>query len=337
MGVSYITATILTIALLVINLVWLGINISLWISNGIQYMLQGMNFVERIHYSIYLKWILLADLLWFAGVLIFLASRKYYKTDPNLHYLQHNPIDGPKICVVIPAYNEEEAIEQVVRDFLIQRYVKHVIVIDNHSSDKTAVIAEMSGAKVVVNHKNMGLAYSCTIGLAEALKTDSNIICLTEGDGTCSGHDIEKMIPYLDNCDLVVGTRQLQVLSEKENQNSMTYVWANYYLAKLIQLKFFSLLHRGVVSFTDVGCIFRLIRREAMEKIIDEFFNQRGNVIPGLDFTVFMSIVAIQNELKIVEVPITFKRRIGESKTRSDRRLKALEIGFRYIWCILSR
>ena len=47
---------------------------------------------------------------------------------------------------------------------------------------------------------------------------------LTESDGTYSGLDISKMIPYLDNCDMVVGTRQVQILNERGNQNSTIYV-----------------------------------------------------------------------------------------------------------------
>jgi len=336
MGVLYVAMALLFVGLVIVNLVWLGINISIWVSNGLQFILQGMNFVESIYFSVYLKWILLADGVWLLAAFIFALSRKHYKTDTKLHYLNYEPIKEPRICVIIPVFNEERVIGQVVSDFINQKNVKHVIVIDNNSTDNSKMIAEKAGAKVIQNKKNMGLAYSCVVGYQESLKTDANIVALTEGDGTCSGYDLTKMVPYLDNCDMVIGTRQLQVLSEKGNQNRMTYVWANYYLAKLIQIKFFSLLHRGVVSFTDVGCIYRTIRKDSLAKIIDKFYGPNGKVIPSLEFTVFMPIIALQKNLRIIEVPVSFKKRIGYSKTRSDKGLKAFKIGMKYVWCILS-
>ena len=74
----------------------------------------------------------------------------------------------------------------------------------------------------------------------------------------------------MNNTDVVIGTRQIQVLTEKGNQNSVLHVWGNFILAKVIQFKYFSLLHMGIVSLTDVGCLYRLMRRDALEKIVDE-------------------------------------------------------------------
>ncbi len=336
MGIFYVTVALAFVVLLIVNVVWLVINLYLWATNGIQYLLQGMNFAERLYYSIYLKWILLADGIWFSCALIFAIKRKHYKTDPELYYLKYDPIKNPTICVVIPTYNEEQAIVGVVKDFLSQKNLKHVIVVDNHSTDNTAEIAERRGAKVIRKKENLGLAHSCVMGLKEALKTDANMIALVEGEGTCNGYDLAKMVPYLDNCDMVVGTRQLQVLSEQGNQIKMIYVWGNFLLAKLIQIKFFSLLHMGVVNFTDVGCMYRVIRREALEKIIHKFTRPgTDDVIPGLEFTVFMTIEALNSNLRIVETPITFKKRIGVSKTGSDKKLKAITIGLKYLWYIL--
>src|SRR3970282_2931025 len=98
---------VIFVVLVITNLVWLGVNLTIWATNGLQYLLEGMNFVERLYYSVYLKWILLADGIWLCGVLIFAIGRKQYKTDLNLHYLQYNPIKEPTISVIIPAFNEE--------------------------------------------------------------------------------------------------------------------------------------------------------------------------------------------------------------------------------------
>ena len=88
----------------------------------------------------------------------------------------------------------------------------------------------------------------------KTLKCDVDIIGISESDGSSIAYDIKKMLPYFENCDMIVGTRQNQILTEKGNQNKVMHVWGNFCLAKLIQIKYFSLLHAGVINLTDVGC-----------------------------------------------------------------------------------
>lgn len=339
MGFIFSVLIISAIVLFLINFVFALVNFIVWSTEGINAIFQGQNLTERIIYSTYFKWIIIADVTWLILTLIFIFSRKQYKTNSELYYLTHKPITETKICVIIPAFNEEPVIEKVVNDYINQKNVEHVYVIDNHSSDNTVKIAEACGASVIKKEKNMGYAHSCVMGLKKSLETDANIIVLTEADGTFAGGDLEKMVPYLDNVDMVIGTREIQVLSEKGNQNKMFYVWGNFLLAKLIQLKFFSLQHMGIVSLTDVGCAYRCIRKEALEKIIDQFSNsETGEVLvkpkSGL-FALFMTMLGIKNDLRVVEIPITFKKRIGISKTQSDKKSKAIRYGLEFFWFIL--
>ena len=336
MGLFYIAVAASFLILFIINLVWLGLNLYFWINYGLQALLEGRNFVEGIYFSTYLKWIFLADAIWLSILIAWSIKRKHYRTEEDLNYLKYNKINEPSICVVIAAYNEKFAIESVVKDFIDTQNVDQVIVVDNCSTDGTPDIAEKCGAKVIRKDRNMGWPHSFVVGMKEALKTNCNIIVLAEGDGTLNAYDLSKMIPYLDNCDMVLGTRQIQILSEKGNQIKMVYVWGNYFLAKAIQIKFFSLLHMGVVNLTDVGCIYRAIRKKPLEKIIHEFTKPDSEeVIPGEEFTLFMTIKALRNNLKIVEIPISFKKRVGISKTGSDKKLRAIVIGLKFLWFIL--
>ena len=253
----------------------------------------------------------------------------------------YDPIKDPKICIFIPTYNEEKNIELVICDYKKRRNVNNIIVIDNHSSDKTVEIARSCGVQVVTKDSNMGFAHSCVVGMKEALKTDSNTVIFTECDGTFSGIDIEKMTPYLDNCDMVIGTRQIQVLTEKGNQNSILHVWGNYFLAKLMQLKYFSLLHLSVVELTDVGCMHRCVKKDMLEKIIDKFTRTNSDEViignkSGL-FAILMTMIGIENNFRIVEIPITFKKRLGISKTQADKKTNALRYGLSFFWYILIR
>jgi len=340
MGKLYTALAISFTILVLANLIFFIINIIFWATNGLQALLDGMNFVERIYYSVYFKWILLGDALWLVFLLIFMVSRKHYKTDPEKHYLNYLKQFEPKICVVLPTFNEEKSVGDVIKNFMKQKQVKDIVVVDNNSNDKTIEIAKKFNVTVVTKDVNKGYADSCLIGLTEALKTDSNVIVLSDADGTFDGSDLSKIIPYLENCDMVIGSRQIQVLTEKGNQNSMFYVWGNLFIAKLMQIKYFSLLHMGVVQLTDVGCAFRAIRSDSLSKIIDELSNSKNKKAMKSKnwlFTLMMTMTCIENDLKIVEVPITFKKRIGESKSEANKKSKGILYGFAFIWYIISR
>ena len=309
----------------------------MWVIEGVQSIIEGTTLLENIYFSDYLKWILLSDAIWLLSTIGFMLGRKHYKTDSRLHYLQYKQTSNPTICVIIPTFNEELSIEHVVKDFINQKFVKSVIVIDNNSSDKTADIAEKCGAQVIRKLKNKGYSHSLVMGLKEALKTDANIIATTEADGTYNAYDLEKMVPYLDNCEMVIGTRQNQVITEKGNQNSVFHVWGNFFLAKLIQMKYFSLLHVGVVNLTDVGCVYRIIKREALEKIIEKLtYPNSDKAVGGIGIGLYLTMSGIENDLRILEVPVTFNKRIGVSKIRSNEFPTAMKVGFRFFWLIVT-
>jgi len=324
--------------LFIINLAWFGWNIFLWVNNGIQFLLEGMNFAERLYESILLKWILLTDVIYIIIIIISSIIRKSYKTDHTAYYLQHQPIKNPKISISLNVFNEEQVVEKVVKDFINQKNVTDVIVIDNHSTDDTVKIAKKYGAKTITKEINKGYADSWVLGLKESLKTDANIIAIADIDGTYNAYDLSKMAAYLENCDMVVGNRLVQSLTEKGNQNTMFYVWGNWILAKLYQLKYFNLVHRGHIQISDVGCSFRCFRREALEKIIEKFDITKNENIKKFDDTtvlLYTNNIAIKHDLKVIEIPITFNRRRGQSKYTGSNR-KGIKFGFIMLWYIIK-
>ena len=324
--------------LFVTNIIWIVLNLYFWATAGIDIVLSGSEkgLFQNIYYSLYFKWIVFADVLWIISSVIFMLKRKHFKTDPTQHFLKYNPMNSPRICVTIAAYNEHDSIGQTVKDFIEHRYVQSVIVVDNKSTDDTASLAEKHGAKVIRQDKNRGYAHSYAIGLKEALKTDTDIIAIADADGTINAYDLDKMIPYLVNCDTVVGTRQVQIFTQKGNQNSIMHVWGNYWLAKLIQFKYFSLHHFGIINLSDVGCIFRVIKKESLEKLSDQLIDQKtGGAIGGLAFFLYLTMKSIEKDLRIVEIPLTFNKRIGKSKTRSDEKITGIKYGLIFLKFIL--
>jgi len=336
MGKLFALSGISFFCLFILNLAWMILIIISTFSGGIQTVLQGERLTEVILLSVYTKWILLADILWICSFTIFVVSRKQYKTDIELHYLTYKPLDEIRICLVIPAYNEENSIERVISDFKKQKFVKHVIVVDNHSSDDTVTISKKLGAIVIEKDENKGFGHSILLGLRESLKTDANVILSTESDGTYNGYDVEKMLSYLSNSDMVIGSRYTQVLSEYDTQNSIMHIWGNIFLAKLIQIKYFSLKHLGAINLTDVGCGMRLMRRSCLEEIISSLSTKNSEQPFASDsIQIHMTMLTIEKNLRLVEIPITFSKREGKSKLRSDEFFNGLKWGLKFLWFIL--
>jgi len=236
----------------------------------------------------------------------------------------------PRICVALTAYNDEESIHGAAKDFGNQKHVIKVIAVDNNSHDLTSKKASEAGADVALE-KQQGYGFACIRGLQEALRVEAaNIIVLCEGDGTFSGKDIDKLLPYLDNVDMVLGNRLVYGFADSDSQLDHFLTWGNWFLAKLIQFKYWDSRFWGKTRLHDVGCTFRMVRREALEKIIDQF------TVGSYHFSPHMIMVAMANGLSVIEVPVTFHKRVGKSKGAGHSHLRATRIGLQMLWHIVT-
>lgn len=226
-----------------------------------------------------------------------------------------SPLPDSRVAVGMTAYNDELSIACAAADFASQERVSGVVVVDNNSADRTSEEAAKAGVKVV-RESVQGYGACCMRALREALAMDADIICLVEGDCTFSGTDLKKMLAYVENADMVVGTRTTMELNTPDSQLNPSLRLGNILMSKLLQVRFRS------VRLTDVGCTFRVIRRPALEKIMDQLR------VTGNHFSCEMILVALKNNLMVIEIPVTLKKRVGESKGVGGNVLKAAATAF---------
>ncbi len=240
----------------------------------------------------------------------------------------HSKSVGP-VVVVLPALNEEQGIQRVVRDFVTAPGVGSVIVVDNGSNDRTQELATSAGARVV-SEPARGYGHACLRALAEGLRSGHPVIVLCEADGTFRAEDLEKFAAYLKHADLVLGSRTHGFLLNSNSQLNSFLALGNLFVAKLLQFRYWDWGIGGRVRLTDAGCTYRAIRAEALRKILPVL------EVGGNHFGPHMVMVALEHGLRTVEVPVTFWRRVGTSKGGNATWRAAFTLGQVMIWHILT-
>ncbi len=232
-------------------------------------------------------------------------------------------------AVVLTALNEEEAIEQAVRNFASAPGVGAVIVVNNGSDDRTRLLAAAAGAHVVQEERR-GYGHACIRALAEGLRSGHPIVILCEGDGTFRAEDVEKLTAYLKHADLVIGSRTHGALLSGDSQLNSFFALGNVFIAKLLQFRYWDWKIGGRLRLTDVGCTYRAVRAEALRRILPAL------EVGGSHFGPHMVMVALEHGLRVVEVPVTFWKRIGNSKGGNASWRKGFFLGLSMIWHILT-
>lgn len=203
----------------------------------------------------------------------------------------------PIIKVIIPAYNEQDSIANVIND--IPKIVDEVIVISNNSTDNTEINAENAGATVLKEHRE-GYGYACLKGMdyIGRQKVKPEIIVFLDGDYSDYPEQLTEIIhPILnDNIDFVIGSR----VKELRETGAMTpqQVFGNWLATSLMKLFFGA-------KFTDLGP-FRAIKYEKLLrlKMRDKTYG----------WTVEMQLKALKQDLTYTEFPVKYRNRIGISK-----------------------
>ena len=224
-----------------------------------------------------------------------------------------------RVSVVLPAYNEAANIAHAVGDFRAVDPVDEVLVVDNNSRDGTGDFARAAGARVVAETRQ-GYGHALRRGLREAT---GDYVILAEPDGTFVARDVIKLLSYADEFDLVMGTRTTKELIWTRANMGWFLRVGNVAVAKLLQLLF------GGPSLSDCGCTLRLIRREALRQIEPDLS------VGGSHFLPEMVVLALLRRLRVIEIPVNYRGRVGASKITGSR-VTTLKVGTRMIGLILD-
>jgi glycosyltransferase involved in cell wall biosynthesis len=202
------------------------------------------------------------------------------------------------LSVVIPAFNEEGAIRDTVKDVhetLAKAEVDaEVIVVDDGSTDNTRQEAEASGARVLCKPENMGYGAALKTGIAAG---DSDYVAIIDSDGTYPPSNLPEMLELARSADMVVGSRAASMSNVPAIRRPAKFVLnslANY------------LAQRNI---PDLNSGLRVFNRDALTRFIP--------LLPsGFSFTTTITLCMLCSEQKVIYTPIEYGKRIGRSKIR---------------------
>ncbi|MGH2643426.1 MAG: glycosyltransferase family 2 protein, partial [Chitinophagaceae bacterium] len=212
-----------------------------------------------------------------------------------LYFMDHT---AANIIVIIPAFNEENAVGNVIYD-IPKNWVNEIVVVNNNSNDNTKKIASEAGS-TVLDELQQGYGYACLKGIAYAtsLIPKPDIVVFLDADYSDHPEELPQLVkPILEEgYDLVIGSRALG--NKEKGAMTIQQVIGNQIATFLMKL-----FYR--IKYTDLGP-FRAIK---FEKLIELKMQDKT-----FGWTIEMQLKAAKKRFRITEVPVSYRKRIGFSK-----------------------
>jgi dolichol-phosphate mannosyltransferase len=209
-----------------------------------------------------------------------------------------------KITIIIPCFNEEKGVGKVITDIPVRKlaylgYKTEIIVVDNNCSDLTGKVAGKKGARVILESKQ-GKGAALLTGFRN-VSSDTDYVVMIDGDNSYKAKEIPRLIEPLESdfCDVIIGSR----LEGKVNGSSLSYSHrlANWFFTFFVR-RFY------VVNTTDTCTGYFAWKK----KVIDDLAPH----IKSRGFAIEVEMITKMAKLgySIYSVPITYDRRVGDSK-----------------------
>lgn len=219
---------------------------------------------------------------------------------------------GASIAVLVPCYNEELTIRDVVRSFREQLPHAKIYVFDNNSTDRTVEEAKAAGA-IIVSERRQGKGYVVQSMFG---RVDADVYIMVDGDGTYPAAEIHKLLaPVLaDEADMVVGSRLHQ---QSDSQFKSLNRFGNRMFLSLVRSTF-------KVEITDMLSGYRVFNRTFVKGV--PLFGG------GFETETELTIKALERGYRIVEVPVNLTSRPSGSFSK----IRIVNDGFRIVNTILT-
>ena len=202
----------------------------------------------------------------------------------------------PRVSIIIPAFNEEEAIAKdidIIKDTMKKSaYEYEIIVVDDGSTDSTAQIAKDKGVILIQHKSNRGTGKAMMTGIKQA---KGEIIVSTDADNTYPNHDIPRLLKEMEEYDMVVGWRQ---------KESGTWRFLRSPV-KLVIRKLAEYITRAKIP--DLNSGLRAFRKD----LALQYFN----ILPqGHSWVSTITVAFLSDNLEVKYIPIEYYPRVGRSK-----------------------
>ena len=226
---------------------------------------------------------------------------------------------GKRVSVVLPTYNERDSIRACIEAFETTGVVDEIIVINNNAAAGTSEEVALTSA-IEIHEPVQGYGAAIRRGFKEAT---GDLICVCEPDGTFNADDVFKLLAYSQDLDVVYGSRTVGEFIWQGANMGFLLRFGNWGVAKLMEVLF------NTNSLSDVGCTYRLARREAVRYLEPHF------TVNGSFFGPEMMCLSILGDLRIVQIPVNYQPREGKSSVTGDLWVAA-KLGVRMIVLILE-
>jgi len=213
-----------------------------------------------------------------------------------------------KISVIVPAFNEEKSLSDVLSKLKGLETIDEIIVVDDGSRDNTAQVAQDLGARIISHPYNMGNGAAVKTGVRNAT---GDVLLFLDGDGQHSPEDIPKLLAHIDRFDMVVGART------KESKVSLFRSFGNFWLTKVAN-------YLSGTKIPDLTSGFRAIKRERMLEFLHLLPNKYS-------YPTTITLALLQSGYWVKYVPLSNiqKRHAGNSG------VKPFKDGLRFILIIM--
>ncbi len=223
------------------------------------------------------------------------------------------------VSVVFATYREKDSVRAVINNFFASGFVDEIVVVNNNAEPGTEEEVLKTKAKMVYE-KRQGYGYAFQKGILEA-RGDYIVLC--EPDGTYKASDLERFLVYAKEFDIVLGSRTGQNTPLSGADMTVVRKFANVFEAKTIEVLF------NTNALTDIGCTYKLFKRETLKKMTP-YFRTRNSL-----FATELVLLAVAMNTRFIDIPVTFKKRIGTSTFVEDWR-KAAKWGIKIQLFILG-